>query len=156
VRDKADHRSELKSVETDLRRCGIEGVLSDNITRDALVKFSYVSAAGACGLYYNAAAGEIKKPGECRDCFVNLVKEVESLGGAMGIKFEEDLADRNLKILNGLSDDTTTSMQRDVYANRKSEIDGLIYEVVRLGRQYKIPLPEYEKIADEMKARGLA
>ena len=155
VRDKADYRSELEIVAEDLKHCGIDGVLSDNITRDALVKFSYVSAAGACGLYYNVAAGDIKKPGECRDCFVNLVKEVEQLGTAMGIKFEEDLAERNLKILNDLADDTTTSMQRDVYADRKSEIDGLIYEVVRLGKQYGISLPEYEKIVNEMKARNL-
>ena len=155
VRDKEEYRSELKTVAADLKSCGIDGVLSDNITRDALVKFSYVSAAGACGLYYNVAAGDIKKPGECRDCFVKLIKEVEALGVAMGIEFEEDLADRNLKILNDLADDTTTSMQRDVYAHRKSEIDGLIYEVVRLGKQYGVSLPEYQKIADEMKARGL-
>ncbi len=156
VRDKAEYRKELETVAADLKSCGIDGILSDNIVRDALLKFSYVSAAGACGLYHDVAAGEIKKPGEARDCFIELMKEINTLAGAMGIEFEEDIVERNLKIMDSLSDETTTSMQRDVYAGKKSEIDGLVYEVVRLGGQYGVSLPEYEKIADAMKAKGLS
>ena len=47
-------------------------------------------------------------------------------------------------------------MQRDVYAGKSSEIDGLIYEVVRMGREYHVPVPAYEMIAEKMRKRGLA
>ena len=46
-------------------------------------------------------------------------------------------------------------MQRDIDAGKPSEIDGLVYEVVRLGREYGVSLPEYEKIAEACRDRGL-
>ncbi|MCD7840847.1 MAG: 2-dehydropantoate 2-reductase, partial [Lachnospiraceae bacterium] len=44
-----------------------------------------------------------------------------------------DLVEVNLKILSDLAPEATTSMQRDILAGKPSEIDGLIYQVVRLG-----------------------
>lgn len=50
VRDRSEYRNELKEIEANLNESGIVGILSDNIARDALLKFSYVSPQGACGL----------------------------------------------------------------------------------------------------------
>ena len=148
VRNSSDHRPELSDIEKDLVESGITGLLSDNIARDALLKFSYVSPQGACGLYYNVPAGDIQKPGEIRDCFAGLVHEIDLLAQAMDIHFEEDIVKRNLGILDALSESATTSLQRDIMANRPSEIDGLIYEVVMLSDKYKVELPIYRKIAE--------
>ena len=148
VRNSSDHRPELSDIEKDLVESGITGLLSDNIARDALLKFSYVSPQGACGLYYNVPAGDIQKPGEIRDCFAGLVHEIDLLAQAMDIHFEEDIVNRNLGILAARSESATTSLQRDIMANRPSEIDGLIYEVVRLSDKYKVELPIYRKIAE--------
>lgn len=153
VRDPAQHREELTEIEADLKQSGITGILSDHIARDALLKFSYVSPQGACGLYYSVAAGAIQKPGEIRDCFAGLIHEIDLLANAMGIHFEEDIVKRNLAILDTLSEGATTSLQRDVMAGRQSEIDGLIYEVVRLGEEYGVDLPIYRKIAETLKER---
>ena len=147
VREKADFRDCLKDIESDLIESGIEGILSDNISRDALLKFSYVSPQGACGLYYNVPAGEIQKSGEIRDCFAGLIREIDALANAMDIHFEEDIVKRNLAILDSLSPSATTSLQRDVMAGRDSEIDGLIFEVVRLADKYGVDVPLYTKIA---------
>ncbi|MCR5055218.1 MAG: 2-dehydropantoate 2-reductase [Lachnospiraceae bacterium] len=147
VRDKSDYREELKEIEADLRESGIEGTLSDNIARDALLKFSYVSPQGACGLYYSVSAGEIQKPGEIRECFAGLIREIDMLAKAMDIHFEEDIVGRNLAILDSLSPSATTSLQRDVASGKDSEIDGLIYEVVRLADRYGVDVPIYRKIA---------
>ena len=155
VRNKEDFREELKTVDADLRESGIEGGLSEDIKKDALIKFACVSPQGACGLFYNTTAGEIRKPGEIRDCYITLVKEIESLAEAMGIHFGEDIVARNLAILDGVAPDTTTSLQRDVASGGASEIDGLIYEVVRLGDEYGVAVPEYRKISEELKRRGL-
>ena len=40
-----------------------------------------------------------------------------------------------------------TSWQKDYEAGHASEVDGLVYQVVRLGRAYSVPTPNYEKIA---------
>lgn len=155
VRNPEELRPELFQITADLKDSDIEGVLSDNIRRDALQKFSYVSPMGACGLYYNVFAGEMQKAGEIRDTFVKLIKEIDALAIAMGMPFQMDVVDTNLQILDTLSPTASTSMQRDVYAGKNSEIDGLIYEVVRLGQEYQVPVPTYEMIAEKMKERGL-
>lgn len=147
VRDKADYRDELKDIEKELNEADIIGIYSENIMRDVLVKFSYVSPAGACGLYFNVAAGDMQKPGESRDLFAGLIAEVSEIGNAMGIEFEEDLVERNLKIMDSLVPTATTSMQRDVMAGKSSEMDSLVYEVVRLADKYGVEAPLYRKVA---------
>ena len=151
VRDRSEYRDELKEIEADLNESGITGILSDNIVRDALLKFSYVSPQGACGLYYGVPAGEIQKPGEIRECFAGLVHEIETLALAMDIHFEEDIVNRNLDILDTLVPSATTSLQRDIAAGNLSEIDGIIYEVVRLADKYNVEAPIYRKIAAALK-----
>lgn len=147
VRHPEEFRPELKQIKEDLDESGITGILSDNIQKDALLKFSYVSPQGACGLYYGIPAGPMQKAGKYRDTFAELVHEIDILARAMGITFEEDIVKRNLDILDDLTPNMTTSMQKDIAAGHQSEIDGLIYSVVRMGKQYGVSLPAYEKIA---------
>lgn len=155
VRDPEELRPELFTVAQDLKDSGIDGVLSDNIRRDALQKFAYVSPMAACGLYYHVSAGEVQKTGEPRDTFVKLMKEVDALAVAMGAPFLVDIVATNLRILDTLNPEASTSMQRDVYAGKHSEIDGLIYEVVRMGQRYGVPVPTYEMVAEKARADGL-
>lgn len=154
VRNPSEYRKELVQIKKDLDDSGITGILSDNIQRDALQKFSYVSPAAACGQYYDAMAGQMQKPGEIRDMFAALVHEIDLLASAMGIHFEVDIVKTNLDILDSLTAKASTSMQRDVKNGKPSEMDGLIFEVIRLGRHYGVTLPVYEKIAEELKKRG--
>lgn len=149
VRNPEELRPELFTVAQDLKDSGIDGVLSDNIRRDALQKFAYVSPMAACGLYYHVSAGEVQKTGDPRDMFVNLMKEIDALAVAMGIPFLVDIVSTNLRILDTLNPEAGTSLQRDIYAGKNSEIDGLIYEVVRMGKQYGVPTPTYEMVADK-------
>lgn len=155
VRNQEELRPELFMVAKDLKESGIEGVLSDNIRRDALQKFAYVSPMAACGLYYHVSAGEVQKTGDPRDTFVKLMKEIDALAVAMGVPFLVDIVATNLRILDTLNPEASTSMQRDVYAGKSSEIDGLIYEVVRMGQEYGVPVPTYEMIAEKARADGL-
>lgn len=155
VREKEELRPKLLEVAKDLKESGIEGILSDNIRRDALQKFAYVSPMAACGLYYHVSAGEIQKTGDPRDTFVKLMREVDALAVAMGVPFLIDIVATNLRILDSLDPTASTSMQRDIYAGKPSEIDGLIYEVVRMGRQYGVPTPTYEMIEKKAREDGL-
>ena len=138
-------------IQEDMTAAGIDCIVSDDIEKDALRKFSYVSPQGACGLYYDIATGPMQRPGKERELFAGLVHEVQLLADAMGIDFGEDIVPTNLMILDGLRPDMTTSLQRDVAAGRSSEIEGLIFEVLRLAEKYGIDLPLYEKVVDKLR-----
>ena len=152
VRDKAEFRSELREIQKDLCDSNIDGILSENIRREALEKFSYVSPIGAAGLYYHATAADFQKEGEARELFKTMIREIATLAEAMGIPFQKDMVDVNLKILSNLAPEATTSMQRDIMEGKQSEIDGLVYEVVRMGEKYHVSIPAYEKMAEKLKA----
>lgn len=145
----------LKKIAQDFKDSGIDGILSDNIKRDALTKFSYVSPIGTAGLYLHAVAGDFQREGEARELFKTLIREIVTLANAMGITFEEDLVERNLKILSNLPEEATTSMQRDVMEGKQSEIDGLVYEVVRMAEKYGAEVPAYRRAAEKFREMGV-
>lgn len=145
----------LKQVEQDLSEAEILPVYSQNIERDALQKFSFVSPMAAEGACYDVVAGEAQKPGKMRDVFISLVREIKLLSDAMGVRLPDDIVSINLKIMDDLAPTASASMHRDIKAGKPSEVDGLVYEVVRMGKKYGVELPVYEKIAGELKARNL-
>ena len=141
----------LKNIKKDFDDSGIDGVLSENIQRDAMEKFSYVSPIGAAGLYYHATAADFQREGKQREAFKTMIREIAALAEAMGVPFERDMVEVNLKILSSLAPEATTSMQRDVMEGKDSEIDGLVYEVVRMGERYHVPVPMYAKVAEKLR-----
>lgn len=151
VREKEEYDPRLEEIKQDFDVSGIDGVLSENIRRDALEKFSYVSPIGAAGLYYHATAADFQREGEEREAFKTMIREIAALAEAMGVPFERDMVEVNLKILSTLASEATTSMQRDVMDGKSSEIDGLVYEVVCMGERYHVPVPMYEKVAEKLK-----
>ena len=155
ARKPGEETEKMREVAKDMVTDDLEVILSENIRRDAMVKFSYVSPIGTAGLYCNAVAADFQREGEQREMFKALIREIVALSHAMGIEFAEDLVERNLKILAALSPEATTSMQRDVMEEKCSEMDGLVYEVVRMGEEYKVDMPQYKKAAARFRKQGI-
>ena len=155
ARKPEEETEKMREVEKDMVTDDLEVILSENIRRDAMVKFSYVSPIGTAGLYCNAVAADFQREGEQREMFKALIREIVALSHAMGIEFAEDLVERNLKILAALSPEATTSMQRDVMEEKCSEMDGLVYEVVRMGEEYKVDMPQYKKAVARFREQGI-
>ena len=140
----ADKARETEKI---MQEAEIETHFTPAIQREALTKFSFVSPMGAAGLYFDGKSDTFQKPGEARDFFAGLVHEVQNIGEAMGLQFTEDLPTRSLRMMDGFAPGLTTSMQRDVAAGGTSEFAGLVERVVKLGRQYHVSTPLYDKVA---------
>ena len=147
VRNKEEFRPELETIKQDLEDAGIDVILSDNIQKDALQKFSFISPMAACGAYYDVRVEEVQKEGEIRSTFIVLIEEINAIAKAMNISLPENIVEINLEIMDQLAPNASASMQRDIWAGKESEIDGLVYEVVRLGKKYDVPTPMYDKVA---------
>ena len=144
----------LEKIADDLRQCGIDAVVSEDIRRDAFQKFSCVSSMAAAGAYFDAATGEVCADPEKRALYVALVREIAAVARAMGIVFTVDLVEENLKVMDKLAPQSTASMQKDLKKGKQSEMDGLIFEVVRMGGKYGVPVPAYRKIAEHFGYSG--
>lgn len=143
----------LEAAARDLSAAGILPVLSHQIETDALIKFSFVSPMAAICAAYDVFAAELQKPGSLRQLFVSLIGEMKALSRAMQVGLPDDIEAVNLKILDELSPTATASMHRDIRGGRQSEVDGLVYEVVRLGQRYQVDMPQYETVAKLLQER---
>lgn len=140
----------LKQVEQDLRDSGITPIFTDQVQRDTLQKFSFVSPMAAAGAYGDWSAGDYKQDGEARALFIRCVKEIDALACAMGIPFPVDIVKTNMTIMNGLDDECTASLQKDLKKGGTTEADGLISEVVRMGERFGVETPAYRMIAEKI------
>ncbi len=147
VRNENELCRELFEIAEDLRDSGIDARLSDNIARDAFQKYAYVAPMAACGLYFDAKAELFQQAGDEREFLSECMAEVGELAKAMGIPFLVDIVKTNLEILDSLDPQASTSMQRDLWAGNASELDGLVFEPIRLGKKYGVSMPKYEMIA---------
>ena len=141
----------LQKIKNDILDSGIDAILSSDIRKDTMKKFSLVSCMGAAGSYFNAQASDFKKSGKERDTFISCINEIIQLSRAMGITLDDTIVETNLAIMENLGDEVTTSMQKDLKKGGHSEKDGLITEVIRLGEKYQIEIPTYKMIANKIK-----
>ena len=137
----------LEVVKNDLSDAGIAPLFSENIERDALQKFSFVSPMAALGAAYDVTAEAVQVPGEMQDTLIALIEEIKALSDAMDASLPDNIVEINMNIMNGLAPTARASMHRDIRAGKQSEVDGLVFEVVRMGKKYDVPVPTYEKIA---------
>ena len=144
-----DHHFEpkLHIVSADMDECGISAIVADNIQLENLRKFSSVSPMAAIGSFYDVPVGVWRTTPEMRADFVAAMKEIMEISKAMDLALGEYDIDLNLHMIDDVTPDTTVSMQKDLKKGGSSEIDALIFEVVRAGRRYGIPTPVYEKVA---------
>ena len=147
TRGKTPLKNQLEQITQDLKDSNISVVLSENIAEDTFRKFVLISPYASCGAYFDIPAGIMQKQGKEQDLFIALTKDCINLAKAYNINLPENIIDINLKTLNAMTPDTTASMQKDLQKGSQSEIDGLIFEVVRMAKAKNIAVPAYELVA---------
>ena len=142
-------RSRLEEISSLLDAAHITNKISNDINRDTFMKWSYISATNCAGLYHNVTMGGLQFPGEAQDMFCALSRESQAIGEALGITFREPMDEYNVRVARGINPESTASMQKDVAAGRPSEIEGMLYDMVELGRKVGVPTPTYDIVAEQ-------
>lgn len=140
-------RERLEAIHRDLSESGINAIISDDINRDTFIKWSFISAMACTGAYYDVPMGALQKPGKERDTFVGLSRESAEIGRRSGIEIPEDSTERNLEVIDALDPESTASMQKDLEKGHESEINGLLFDMIKLAKEIGISVPVYEKVA---------
>lgn len=133
----------LNEIAQELSEAGIRAEATADIRRMCFKKYALISAMATAGAYFDANMGEICADPAKKEMFIGLSREIDALANAMGIPFEDDIVAKNLHMIETAAPETTASMQKDLKKGAKSEIDGLMFEPVRLGRKYNVPTPNF-------------
>ena len=137
----------LNNVKNTLCDCGIDTIVSDNIQRDTFKKFTFISSFASCAAYYDITAKAIQQEGKYRETFKELCEEIKKIGDKLQLELDVDITEENLKVVDSATPDTTSSMQKDMEAGKKSEIGELVFEVVRMADKFGVDVPVYSMIA---------
>lgn len=139
-----DLRKQLNDIKEDLLESGIHVNLSDRIQSEAFEKYTFISTYATVGAYYDCVAKELQVPGEKRELFIKAQEEICQLAKRLGLELPDDMIERNVKILDKLTPNTTASMQKDLMKGGNSEMDGLLFEVIRMASEVGMKVPTFE------------
>ncbi len=149
------------SIETALKETGIAVEVSDDILKALWTKLVFISAASGLGSLTRLAMGEYRSVPETRAMITGLMKEVEAVARAQGVRLDADVVEKSLAFMDNAAPTIRASMQLDVEAGRRSEIESMIGVIGRKGRELGVPTPAADMIyasllPNDLKARILA
>lgn len=139
----------IQAVQAGLTESGIKAVVSEDINRDTFIKWSFISAMALTGAYFDVPMREIQRAGEEREVFIGLSSESAEVGRNLNIPVPNDLVAYNLQILDGLDPDSTASLQKDIAKGHESEIDDLLFNMIRVAGKTGVKVPVYQKVAEK-------
>lgn len=137
----------LDEIADVLQSCGIKAEVSDDINRDTFIKWAFISAMACTGAYHDVPMGEVQHEGTVRDTFIGLSRESAEMGHRLGVAYPEDPVAYNLKVIDKLDPHSTASMQKDLAKGHQSEIQGMLFDVIKLGEELGTDLTTYRKVA---------
>ena len=145
----------LEKLTEELKEAGAKATHSHQIEADCFRKFTLISPMASLGAAYGTRGKDLHAGGAYREKFIALVKELMALAKAQAIALPEEMVAINLKLVDDMADEATSSMQRDVEAGRPSEVAGLVYAVAEMAARAGVKVPVYEEIGALLRERGL-
>jgi 2-dehydropantoate 2-reductase len=112
-----------------------------NIVQELWTKFVFISAISALGGLTRVTTVEYRDVPETRKVLTNALREVVMIASARGVLLEPDLVEKTLEFIDSAPADMKPSMQRDIEAGRRCELESMIGLNVRLGAELNLPVP---------------
>ncbi|MEO8466920.1 MAG: 2-dehydropantoate 2-reductase [Gammaproteobacteria bacterium] len=122
-------------------QAGVDAAVPDDIRATLWEKLLLVVPFGSLGAVSRAPIGVLMKTPETRAFMIAGMREIEAVARANGVRLPDGAVDRALALLDKATPEGTSSMQRDIAARKRSELDAWTGAVVRLGALHYVPTP---------------
>ncbi len=154
----SDNPNDIESVLTVkafFDKCGISYEIPEDIKHSLWAKFMLNVSSNPTTALLRKNFGQMLSSEKFMTLAVKIMKEVQAVAKAEGIKSADNLVDETVAKLHTMCPEGKTSMFQDVLAGRKTENDIFAGAVVQLGQKHNIPTPycsilkEFFDIIDE-------
>lgn len=116
--------------------------IADDIQSEIWQKFILNCAFNTVTARYLITTGEIRRSEKLKQDFYELLLETYRVAVREGVKLPADIVEQKYQfMLNKQSEQATSSMKRDVEAERKTELDAFGGAIIRKAEKYQIPVP---------------
>jgi len=119
---------------------GINCNISKDINTDLWKKFISICVSGLLAIT-KTTYGELRELKETRQMMIELLNEIYQLSKKAGIQIEPDFLEKTVSFIDTFPYDTTSSLTRDIWEGKPSEIEYQNGTVVRLGKKYGVDTP---------------
>jgi 2-dehydropantoate 2-reductase len=140
--------AELDNVQTErtawlkysFEMAGFTNIWSEDIQADLWKKFLMICSSALLAVT-KTTYGEMRSLPETRALLREMYTEIYNVGLAAGVHLPETIVDKTMKAVDSFPADSTSSLTRDVWEGKPSEIDYQNGTVVKLGEKLGVPTP---------------
>lgn len=149
----------ILKIHQTFKAAGIKATISRDIEADIWRKFILICVSGLLAVS-GTTYGELREIKETRQLMIDLLNEIYLLAKKTGVNLESDYVQKAVAFIDTFPSSSTSSLTRDVWDKRPSEIEYQNGTVVRLGEKHGIETPINKFVyhcllPGELKARGL-
>jgi len=121
-------------------KSGIDSKIAENIQAELWKKLIVICVGGLLAVT-RSTYGEIRDLNETRMLIRELLEEIYHLSQKVGIPIKKEFVDKAMNYVDTLPYDSTSSLTRDVWEGKPSEIDYQNGTIVKLGEKYHVSTP---------------
>jgi 2-dehydropantoate 2-reductase len=121
-------------------QAGINSKISEDITAELWKKLISICVSGLLTVS-KTTYGELREIKETRQLMLELLTEIYNLSQKIGIKIEPEFVSKTMAFADTFPYNSTSSLARDVWEGKPSEIEYQNGTVVRLAEKYGIEVP---------------
>ncbi len=129
-----------KVINNIFTEAGIKNKLSDYIQGDTWKKFLLI-CLGGLGALTRANYGVLCETPELKEMMVQMIEEMYFISQAEGVKLPESIKEKTLASTMSFAPTANSSMARDIWAGRPSELEYQNGSVVHLAQKHGIEVP---------------
>jgi 2-dehydropantoate 2-reductase len=130
----------INIVKSIFDKAEINAKISDDIISDLWKKFIGICVSGLLAVT-KTTYGELRELKETRQLMFELLNEIYKLSQKIGIKIEPDFIIKTIAFIDSFPYDSTSSLTRDVWEGKPSEIEYQNGTVVKLAEKHGIDTP---------------
>lgn len=147
----------ISAINEVLNNSGINSKIADDFQAELWKKFITICVSGLLAVT-RSTYGVVRELKETRILMESVLSEIYKVSQKAGINLNHDIVEKTIAFIDTYPYDSTSSLTRDVWEGKPSEIDYQNGTVVKLGKQYGVATPINEFIYNcilpmEIKAR---
>lgn len=124
-----------------LDKVGLTYKTPDDMERALWLKYMLNVSSNQSSAILGMTFGQMQTNKKFMEFLINVMKEVQRIAKAEGVKNTETMIDEALVSFNKMIPDGKTSMLQDVEAKRKTEVEMFGSTMVKIGEKHNIPTP---------------
>jgi len=129
-----------------LKRTGVDATAVPDGRAPMWHKFIFIASASGLASLSRTTPYDLLQLPAARATLRAAMEEVYAVGKAQGVKMDDDIVERQYQFALSLKPGAKPSMQLDLEAGKRLEIDALSGAIVRLGAEKNVPTPVHHTI----------